>query len=89
MISGRKVEREERTFLHRGIATRSFERNLVLGDYVRVKSAELKDGLLSIELAREIRDEMKPRKIEITGFQHSTIEHGGRNDNNTRARAAA
>lgn len=65
IVSGRKPERDERAFIHKGIATRSFERRFVLGDYVQVKGAELKDGLLSIELVREIPDEMKPRKIKI------------------------
>jgi len=65
IVSGRKQEQEERSYVHRGIAARSFERRFVLGDYVQVKAAELKDGLLSIELAREIPDEMKPRKIRI------------------------
>ena len=55
----------DRKFLHRGIATRSFERQFQLADYVRVMGAELKNGLLHIELAREIPDVMKPRRIEI------------------------
>jgi molecular chaperone IbpA len=88
VISGRKSEREERNFIHRGIATRSFERNFVLGDYVRVKSAELRDGLLTIELAREIPDEMKPRKIEISGSrQGSTEERGSDKDKDPRLAA--
>ena len=65
VVSGRKHEEIERKFVHRGIAARSFERRFALGDYVQVKSAELRDGLLSIELAREIPEEMKPRKISI------------------------
>lgn len=66
IVSGRKAEQEDDgNFIHRGIAARSFERRFALGDYVQVKSAEMKDGLLSIELAREIPDEMKPKRIEI------------------------
>jgi molecular chaperone IbpA len=65
VVSGRKQGQDERTYLHRGIAARSFERRFVLGDYVRVSNAEMRDGLLSIELVREIPEEMKPRKIRI------------------------
>jgi molecular chaperone IbpA len=57
--------------VHRGIATRAFERRFGLADYVRVRSAELKDGMLSIELVREIPEEMKPRRIEITGSEEA------------------
>jgi molecular chaperone IbpA len=66
VVSGRKSgEDDGRSYVHRGIAARSFERRFVLGDYVQVKGAELNDGLLSIELEREIPEEMKPKKIEI------------------------
>jgi molecular chaperone IbpA len=67
IVSGRKDDRDQRHYIHRGIAARSFERRFVLGDYVQVRSADLRDGLLSIELVREIPEEMKPRKIEIGG----------------------
>jgi molecular chaperone IbpA len=67
IISGRKQENDERSYVHRGIATRSFERRFALGDYVQVKGAELRDGLLRVELVREIPEEMKPRRIEIGG----------------------
>lgn len=69
IVSGRKREENERKLIHNGIAAPSFERRFVLGDYVQVKSAELRDGLLSIELAREIPEEMKPRKIRIGGSE--------------------
>lgn len=65
IVSGKKSEQNDRSYVHRGIATRSFERRFVLGDYVQVRSADLRDGLLSIELVREVPDEMKPRRIEI------------------------
>jgi len=65
VVSGRKNEQEERNYIHRGIAARSFERRFVLGDYVQVKGADLKDGLLTIELERQVPEEMKPKKIEI------------------------
>jgi molecular chaperone IbpA len=62
---GRMPESGERTFLHRGIANRSFERSYQLADYVRVEGASLKNGLLHIDLVREIPEAMKPRRIEI------------------------
>ena len=67
IVSGRKGDQDDRSYVHRGIAVRSFERRFVLGDYVQVRSADLRDGLLSIELVREIPEEMKPRRIEIRG----------------------
>jgi molecular chaperone IbpA len=67
VITGRKAENRNRdgNFLHVGIATRAFERRFELADFVRVDGADLRDGLLSIELVREIPEAMKPRKIEI------------------------
>jgi molecular chaperone IbpA len=57
-----------------GIATRAFERRFELADFVRVENADLRDGLLSIELVREIPEAMKPRKISIGGGADRTIE---------------
>jgi molecular chaperone IbpA len=75
-ISGRRGEDRGRdgSFLHMGIANRSFERRFELADFVFVTGAELKDGLLSIELAREIPEAMKPRRIAIDGEAPATIE---------------
>ena len=68
IITGRKAEEEsERQYLHRGIGTRAFERRFELADYVQVKNASLDNGLLTIELVREIPEAMRPRKIEIGG----------------------
>lgn len=53
------------SYLHRGIAKRAFERRFQLADHVEVKDADLKDGLLVIDLVREIPEAMKPRKIDI------------------------
>ena len=66
-VKGEKAEErsEENEFLYRGIAARAFERRFQLADFVEVSGAELKNGLLHIELKRNIPDEMKPRKIEI------------------------
>ncbi|SCB37553.1 molecular chaperone IbpA [Rhizobium hainanense] len=64
-----KAQKAEETnageYLHRGIAARGFERRFELADHVRVENASLKNGLLSIELKREIPEAMKPRKIAI------------------------
>jgi molecular chaperone IbpA len=66
-VKGEKAEErsEENEFLYRGIAARAFERRFQLADFVEVSGAQLKNGLLHIELKRNIPDEMKPRKIEI------------------------
>ena len=56
-------------FLHVGIANRSFERRFELADFVRVEKADLADGLLVIELVREVPEAMKPKKIAINGGQ--------------------
>ena len=90
IVSGKKRDDDGRSYVHRGIATRSFERRFALGDYVQVKNAEMKDGLLSIELAREIPDEMKPRRIEIgTGSGQARIGEQRADNENAEARSAA
>ena len=58
-------EGDDANFLHRGIARRAFERRFQLADHVEVEAADLKDGLLVIDLVREIPEAMKPRKVEI------------------------
>ena len=60
-----KDENAERKFIHQGIAERNFERKFQLGDHVKVLGADLANGLLSIDLEREIPEALKPRKIEI------------------------
>ena len=62
----KKVDAAETAYLHRGIAARSFERRFQLADHVEVKGAVLKDGLLSIELVRNLPERMKPRTVPIT-----------------------
>ncbi len=65
-VTGNKPsDQDERTFLHRGIAARNFERRFQLADHVRVVSANMENGLLHIDLVREIPEAMKPRTIEI------------------------
>ncbi len=58
-------EAQERTYLHQGIAARSFERKFQLADHVQVQSADYQNGLLHIDLQRIIPDSMKPRRIPI------------------------
>jgi molecular chaperone IbpA len=68
-VSGRKEEEEESdtsTFLHRGIAARAFERRFELAAHIKVKGASLENGLLHIDLEREVPEELKPRKIAIS-----------------------
>lgn len=66
LIKGERApEGEDREILYRGIASRAFERRFQLADFVEVKGASLENGLLHIDLEREIPDAMKPRKIEI------------------------
>ena len=78
-VTGRKNQGEEddgRNFVHRGIAERAFERRFHLADHVFVKNADLADGLLVIQLQREIPEALKPRKIEIgsNGKSRKAIE---------------
>jgi molecular chaperone IbpA len=64
-VTGSKGETKSDSYLHRGIAGRPFEHRFELADHVRVAGADLTNGLLSIDLVREIPEAMKPRKIEI------------------------
>ncbi|KQV80512.1 Hsp20 family protein [Rhizobium sp. Root1220] len=64
-ITGKRSEAKADGYLHRGIAGRPFEHRFELADHVRVTGADLQNGLLSIDLVREIPEAMKPRKIEI------------------------
>jgi len=66
-IEGNKPEKAEREFLYRGISTRHFRRQFNLADYVQVKNASFDNGLLKIEMVREIPEAMKPRRIPING----------------------
>jgi molecular chaperone IbpA len=77
-----KQQQDKGEYLYRGIAGRSFERRFNLADYVVVKSASFDEGLLQIELVRELPEAMKPRRIEIQtgkaigkGDTVRTIEH--------------
>ncbi|MGE0597382.1 MAG: Hsp20 family protein [Hyphomonadaceae bacterium] len=66
LVSGHKPPAEEtRRFVHRGIAERNFERRFGLADHVRVHNAKLENGLLTIDLVRELPEALKPRTIQI------------------------
>lgn len=67
VVGSRPDTDDGRTYLHQGIAGRSFERRFQLADHVRIEGANLVNGLLNIELRREIPEAKKPRKIEING----------------------
>ncbi len=72
VVAGQKrPEPESAQMLHRGIATRSFKQTFNLADHVKVKGASLENGLLTVDLVREVPEALKPRQIEIaTNTQH-------------------
>ena len=74
-IKGNKTEKTEGYYLYRGISTRAFKRQFNLADYVQVKGATFDNGLLKIELVREIPEAMKPRQIAINGASSSDNVH--------------
>lgn len=67
IISAKKAEEADKTYLHRGIATRAFERRFHLADHVVVTGASHVDGMLHIDLVKEVPEALKPRRIAITG----------------------
>ena len=78
-VEGRKAVKEDQQFLYQGISARHFKRSFSLADFVSAKGASLDNGLLKIELLREVSEAMKPRQIAINnGFgsdEKSKIEH--------------
>ena len=75
-VSGKKADSQGRQYLHHGIAARAFERRFTLADYVKVVGAKLEQGLLVIDLVREVPEAMKPRRIEIAnGNKAQAIEN--------------
>jgi molecular chaperone IbpA len=64
-VEGQKAEKGEHQYLYQGISARPFRRIFNLADYVQVKGASFEDGLLKIELVREVPEAMKPRRIDI------------------------
>jgi molecular chaperone IbpA len=74
LVAGRKAGSEEATqYLHRGIAARSFQQTFNLADHVKVTSAAIENGLLTIDLVREVPEELKPRRIEIATDEPPTL----------------
>jgi molecular chaperone IbpA len=74
-VSGKKGKADEsRKFLYQGIATRSFERKFNLADHIEVTGASLDNGILTVQMVKEIPEAMKPKKIAIGG-SNNTIEH--------------
>jgi len=71
---GRKAEKAQRELLYQGISSRPFRRQFNLADYVQVKGAAFDNGLLQIELIREIPEAMKPRRIAISGSPASNVQ---------------
>jgi molecular chaperone IbpA len=80
-IQGKKRDESvEGEMLHVGIANRGFERRFELADFVRVANADLADGLLTIELVREVPDAMKPKKVMIGGTRKLEVVEGDKSD---------
>ena len=78
LVEGRKKDVDTgQSFLYRGIAGRSFKRQFQLADHVKVSGAQLHNGLLVIDLVRELPEAMKPRRIEIKTSAPATIESSG------------
>jgi molecular chaperone IbpA len=79
VVKGSKAEVDHAAaqFLHVGIANRGFERRFELADFVRVENADLADGLLTIDLVREVPEAMKPKKVLIGGQQPLSVIDGG------------
>ena len=74
-IVGRKQKEDQAVnFLHRGIAARDFEQRFQLANHIKVVGAQMENGLLSIELVREVPEALKPRKIEINGDNVHRLE---------------
>jgi molecular chaperone IbpA len=85
IVSGRKTEESNENgsdYIYRGIANRSFERRFALADHIQVRGADMRDGLLVIDLVREIPEAMKPKKINIGSGeqrpQHDQVHEEGR-----------
>src|SRR3712207_5099959 len=78
VVSGQRSTERGGQYLHRGLTARSFERRFNLADFVEVKGANLADGLLTIELKREVPEAMRPRRIEVaSGAAQGAQQIGG------------
>jgi molecular chaperone IbpA len=74
IAGARQAEDKERHYLHRGIAARNFERRFQLADHVEVRGADLQDGLLHVELVRNVPERLKPRTIAIGTAEPKQVE---------------
>ena len=89
VIAGKKApEAQNGQYLHVGIAQRGFERRFELADYVRVEAANLEDGLLVIDLVREVPEAMRPKKIAINGAKKLSVIDGSDKDDKSEEKAA-
>ncbi|MGN7160380.1 Hsp20 family protein [Sphingomonas sp. SAFR-052] len=91
VVSGRKADQtdaQKSAVLHLGIANRSFERRFELADFIVVEHADLADGLLTIDLRREVPDAMKPRRIAIGGTTEQPVIANDANKADDSANAA-
>ncbi|MEM6827324.1 MAG: Hsp20 family protein [Pseudomonadota bacterium] len=90
-VQGKKRDEIEdgSELLHVGIANRGFERRFELADYVRVERADLADGLLIIDLVREVPDAMKPKKIAVGSTTLKAVETGSASSDDKDAASAA
>jgi molecular chaperone IbpA len=76
VISGKQEKaQEDKKFLYRGLASRAFERRFALADHIKVTGANLADGVLSVELVREVPEAMKPRTIKIANGESKVLEN--------------
>lgn len=76
LVAGKtKKEEDEGRYLHRGIASRAFERRFSLADHMKVVGASLDNGMLHVDLVREVPEAAKPRKIEIASGRPQVVEH--------------
>ena len=74
LVTGRSKKEEVSQYLHQGLARRAFERRFQLADHIKVTGANLEDGLLHVDLVREIPEAMKPRKVAIASGTAQAIE---------------
>jgi molecular chaperone IbpA len=74
-VEGRRKDSSDRTYLYQGISGRPFRRQFNLADYLKVTGATFENGLLQIELVREVPEAMKPRRIDINSSEQKRVEH--------------
>lgn len=75
LVTGQKADRDGPQLLHQGMALRNFKQTFSLADHVKVVGADLENGLLSIELVREVPEQLKPRRIEIGSAKTSAQDN--------------